>query len=245
MRRGLWITLAASLAFAAIILARLPAAWVVPGAGKSPAGCASANGTLWSGTCLGLTLEHQGFGDISWELRPARLLAGRLAAHVILTGPQVRGGADAEAGFHQHLILRDLSADLPLDPTYMRGLPAGVRGQARLRLSLAEFENNALTRLQGRIEVHDLENRDGRATRLGSYALDFPAVAGEPTGKLKDLDGPLSVDGTLRLTRQGGFDVQGTVAPRPGAPAELTDNLRFLGSPDPSGRRQFSLSGTF
>ena len=54
----------------------------------------------------------------------------------------------------------------------------------------------------------------------------------EPTGQIKDLDGPLSVQGTLRLTRQGGFEVQGTVAPKPGAPTKLTDNLRFLGSPD-------------
>jgi general secretion pathway protein N len=246
VRRGLWITLAALLAFAAIILARLPASWVVPAAGRSVAGCTGVDGTLWSGTCTGLFVDARPVGDLSWDLRPQRLFAGRLAAHVTLVSAAAQGTADAEVGLHQHLVARNLAADLPLDPKLIPGLPPGLRGQAHLALGLLELEGGMLTRLQGRVEVHDLEDRDGRTpTRLGSYVLTFPQAAGEPVGQIKDLDGPLSVDGTLRLTRQGGFEVQGTVAPRQGAPADLTDNLRFLGTPDASGRRPFSLSGTF
>lgn len=62
---------------------------------------------------------------------------------------------------------------------------------------------------------------------------------------MRDTGGPLSVSGTLRLTRAGGFDVQALVAPRADAPPELLNNLRFLGSPDASGRREFSMSGSF
>jgi general secretion pathway protein N len=245
VRRGLWITCAALLAFAAIVVARLPASWVVPASGKSFVSCTAVDGTLWSGNCSGLFVDRKPVGDLTWELHPQRLLAGRLAAHVTLASAAAHGSADAEVGLHEHLVAHDLTADLPLDPKVMPGLPPGLRGQAHLALALVELERGKLTRLQGRVEVHELEDLDGRATKLGSYVLNFPPADGEPVGQLKDLDGPLSVDGTLRLTRQGGFDVQGTVAPKPGAPSELTDNLRFLGSPDASGRRQFSLSGTF
>jgi hypothetical protein len=245
VRRGLWITLAALLAFAVIILARLPASWVVPASGKSAIGCTGVEGTLWSGSCTGLFVERKPVGDLTWEFRPGRLLAGRLAAHVTLASALAHGSADAEVGLGGQLVARNLSADLPLDPKLMPGLPPGLRGQAHLALALLELEHNALKRLQGRIEVHDLEDHDGRATQLGSYVVTFPPGDGEPNGQIRDLDGPLSVQGTLRLTRQGGFEVQGTVAPKPGAPANLTDNLRFLGSPDAGGRRQFSLSGTF
>jgi len=245
VRRGLWITLAALLAFAAIILARLPAAWVVPASGKSAMGCSGVDGTLWSGSCAGLFVDRKPVGDLTWELKPRRLLSGRLAAHVTLASALAHGSADAEVGLQGQLVAHDLTADLPLDPKIMPGLPPGLRGQAHLALALLEIEHDTLKRVQGRIEVHDLEDHDGRATQLGSYVVTFPPGDGEPVGQIKDLNGPLSVEGTLRLTRQGGFDVQGTVAPKPGAPAELTDNLRFLGSPDASGRRQFSLSGTF
>jgi hypothetical protein len=64
-------------------------------------------------------------------------------------------------------------------------------------------------------------------------------------GQIRDLGGPLSVTGTLKLTRQGGYEVEGLVAARADAPPELINNMRFLGSPDATGRRPFSLSGTF
>jgi hypothetical protein len=75
--------------------------------------------------------------------------------------------------------------------------------------------------------------------------IEFPAApGGEPVGKLRDLDGPLAVEGTMRLTRQPGFDLQGEVTARPGAPPALINNIRFLGSPDALGRRPFGISGT-
>ena len=102
-----------------------------------------------------------------------------------------------------------------------------------------------LAQLKGTIEVHDLEDRAGNVTPLGSYAVSFPGGDGEPVGQIRDLGGPLSLQGTLRLPRQGGYELQGTVATRPEASPELINNLRFLGSPDAAGRRQFSLTGTF
>jgi hypothetical protein len=48
----------------------------------------------------------------------------------------------------------------------------------------------------------------------------------------------------MRLTPQPGFDLQGEVTARPGAPPELINNIRFLGSPDALGRRPFGVSGT-
>jgi general secretion pathway protein N len=245
VKRGVWLALAALLAFAAIILARLPAAWIVPASPQSAVGCTGVEGTLWSGSCAGLFVQRKPVGDLTWELKPRRLLAGRLAAHLTLSSALGHGSAEAEVGLGGALSAHDLSADLPLDPKLMPGLPPGLRGQAHLALALVALEGGTLRRLVGRIEVHDLEDFDGGTTRLGSYVATFAPTDGDPTGLIRDLDGPLSVEGTLRLTRQGGFEVQGTVAPRPGAPAGLTDNLRFLGSPDAGGRRPFSLSGTF
>ncbi len=246
MKRQLWVILAALLAFAAIILARLPASWVVPASGKSSIGCSGVDGTLWSGSCSGLFVQRKPVGDLTWELRPLRLFAGRLAAHVTLVSPLAHGSADAEVGMHDYLLAQNVDADVPLDPALMPGLPPKLRGQSHLALTRVVLVKGALQELQGRIEVHDLMDLDGRATRLGSYAVTFAPTEGDPSGVIQDLDGPLSVTGTLLLIGKGsGFKVEGTVAPKPGAPAELTDNLRYLGSPDAAGRRQFSLEGTF
>ena len=245
MRRGIWIALLAAVAFAAILLARMPAAWIIPAGGVRGCACAGVDGSLWSGVCTALTVQRTPVGDVSWELHPWRLLLGELAAHIAVTRGAGNLDAEVELRFGQQVTVRHAVADLPLDPALIPGLPADLHGRAHLDLALAQFEHGVITALQGRIEARDLEDRSGAATPLGSYLVTFPGGPGEPTGKLRDLDGPLAVEGTLRLTRQPGFELEGLVAARAGATPELVNNIRYLGSPDATGRRPFSVAGTF
>jgi len=242
VKRGVWITLLAAVTFVVIVLARLPVAWLIP-TGQLP-GCAGLDGSLWSGTCEGLTVGDAPVGDVSWQLLPLRLLIGRLALHLTVHGPAT-ASADVELSSGARLSARNIVADAALDPKLMPGVPASLHGQAHLELALAEVEHGIVTQLRGRIEARNLEDRSGANTPLGSYVIIFPGGPGEQIGKLHDLDGPLALEGTLRLTREPGFVLEGLIAPRRGAAPEIVSNIRFLGSPDASGRRPFSLSGTF
>lgn len=241
MPRGVWIALLASAAFVVIVVTRLPARWVVGHLVHHA--CSGVDGTVWDGSCSGLTLQHAALGDLTWDLKPARLLGGVLEAHVALTHGAADGHADVAIGLHA-VTLRNLIADLPLDPALIPQLPQQLRGTAHLDLALVRLQNNAITELEGRIEAHDLEQRTGQVLSLGSYALTFPGGNGPQTATLQDLGGPLAVSGTLRLTPEG-YEIEGTVAARPGAAPELANSLQYLGSPDSLGRRPFSMAGTF
>jgi general secretion pathway protein N len=244
VRRSLWIALLAAVAFVAIVLARMPAAWVAPARGAQW-GCASIDGSLWSGTCAGLTVSGTPLGDMSWELHPLRLFAFRLAAHLTLSHGPADAAADVELTFGQRLTARNVVADLPLDPALLPSVPPNLHGRAHVELALAQVQHGVIRQLQGRIEARNLEERSGNNTALGSYAVSFPGGSGDPVGTLRDLEGPLALEGTLRLTPAPGFELEGVIAARHGAPPELVNSLRFLGSPDATGRRPFSLSGTF
>ena len=136
-------------------------------------------------------------------------------------------------------------ADLPLDPALLPAVPANLHGRAHIELALAQLQHGVVRQLQGRIEARGLEERSGNNTALGSYAVIFPGGSGDPVGTLRDLEGPLALEGTLRLTPAPGFELEGVIAARSQAPPELVNSLRFLGSPDATGRRPFALSGTF
>lgn len=233
----------AAAAFAVILVSRLPARWVVPRTG--PVACTSAEGSAWSGSCSGLRFERLPFGDLTWEAAPLRLLAGTLAAHVVLAHGPVTASADVAYGVGGSLSLRSLVADLKLDPRQIPYVPPQLRGSLHTDLTLVRLEHGRLAELKGRIEAHDLTQRTGQVTPLGSYALSFPGGGAEPVGDVTDLGGPLAVQGTLRLTNQPGYVLEGQVAARADAAPELVSNLQFLGSPDASGRRPFSIAGTF
>jgi hypothetical protein len=115
-------------------------------------------------------------------------------------------------------------------------------------LAQVRIVGGAIKSIQGVVEAHDLSDTEGNTVqRWGSYALTFPpSTGGDPVGQLRDLGGgPLAVQGTLRLTPEPGFDLEGLVAVRAGASPELARDIQFLGSPDPQGRRPFSLAATF
>jgi hypothetical protein len=244
VKRAFWPALLAVVAFAVILIARIPAAWIVPQASAARF-CASLDGTMWSGSCVGLSVGGRALGDVSWELHPLRLAAGRLAAHVTLAHGMTSADGDVELGLGGRITLRNLLADGPLDAALIPGLPVTLRGTAHVELALVQIQHGIIRELQGRIEAHDLEDRSGNDTALGSYLVSFPGGSGPPTGTVRDLDGPLAVEGTLRLTAQPGFELEGFIAPRKGAAPEIVNNIRLFGSPDASGRRPFSMSGTF
>jgi Type II secretion system (T2SS), protein N len=239
------MALLGAVVFAVVVIVRLPAEWIIPG--TAARACTTLEGSLWSGSCAGLVLSGTPVGDVSWSLKPLRLLAGRLAAHVKIThGAAASASGDLEVGFGGAVIARHVVADLPLDPRLLPGLPQTLHGSAHAELALAQVRQGVLTQLEGRIEARNLEDRSGGAdTPLGSYLVTFPGGSGQPIGKLRDLEGPVALEGTLRLTPQPGFELEGQIAPRQGASPELVNNIRFLGSPDASGRRPFAISGTF
>jgi general secretion pathway protein N len=243
VRRPLAIALLAAAAFAVILLSRLPAGWVVPRSGAIA--CEGPDGSVWNGSCSSLSVERFDLGGLTWEVTPLRLLTGKLAAHVALVHGPLTGSADIACGLGGSVTLHNLSADLKLDPRQIPRAPPQLRGTLHTDLSLVRIEHGRLAELRGRVEAHDLTQRTGRVTPLGSYAVTFPGGGTEPTGTLEDLGGPLAVRGTLRLTGQPGYVLEGEVAARESAAPELAQDLQFLGSPDSAGRRPFSIAGTF
>ena len=245
-----WLILLVVLVFVGFVVARLPASWVVPGP-QSGLSCGDVYGTVWSGTCSGLVVQRQPVGDLSWDVHASRLLAGQLDADLVLTRPTGASRGNVEVGLNKKIVGHNIQADVPLDPTVVSALPPNLRslrGAVHADVSLLRFDGKRITALEGLIEARDLTEGEGpNAQHWGSYSLSFPpSTGGDPIGQLKDLgNGPLAVEGSVRLTREPGFDLEGLVAARPTAPPGLAQEIQFLGSPDAQGRRPFSLAMTF
>jgi general secretion pathway protein N len=246
MKRTVGVIVLVIVAFAAIVLARLPASWVLPTSGADFS-CTSVDGSIWSGYCGGLEVQGAALGDLAWRLRPARLFLGRLAADVYLErAPTTAAQGDVEIGLGGTLFARNVTASLPLDAKLLPGVPPTLSGSLHVDLAVARITRKGIVRkLQGRIEANDLVDRSGYVTPLGSFAVTFPGGAAEPTGDVQDLGGPLAVTGKLVLTPQPGYELSGYVTPRASANQALVNTIEFLGSPDAQGRRQFALSGTY
>jgi general secretion pathway protein N len=229
--------------FLATVLVRLPARVLLPMLPADVA-CDSPTGTIWSGSCDQLRLNAVAVSDLSWRLHPAALLRLRLGADLASADPAARGQAQVELAPNGDVAITALQATLAM-PGDAVLVPAGTSGTVQLAINAARIAGGHLVALQGTIELQRL-HIEHPAADLGSLALQFaPPGAGAPiVGQLHDLSGPLSVSGELQLSPSGTYELQGSVAPKPGASADLTQALQLLGPPDAQGRRGFSLAGT-
>jgi hypothetical protein len=232
----------AILAFLATVLVRAPARVL---AALLPAGvsCEGAAGTLWQGSCGQLRSGRTTLSGIYWTLHPAALLRLSVSADLRSDDPRAAGSARVVLGRGDNLQISALSAQLPLQGG-LALLPRGLTGTLQLALSSAHIQHGELTALTGSVRVLQMRS-ESQSADLGSFELQFPPAApgGPIQGQLRDLGGPLSVSGQLRLTRGGGYELSGSVAARGDASPQLVQALQLLGPADAQGRRAFSLAG--
>jgi Type II secretion system (T2SS), protein N len=248
MKRTLWLVVFGVLVFAGIVITRLPASWIMPDP-KSGVTCSDVDGTIWNGTCTGLTFQQQPIGDVSWEIHASRLLAGKLNSDLVLTRPDGMSHGNVEVGMDKNISATDIQADLPLEQSFIPALPPDLHGKLHAEVDSLRIEKNVIKSVQGHLEARDLLDGVGaNVQRWGSYSVTFPpAATGDPVGQVRDLGGgPVQVKGTLKLTPDPpGFDLQVLVKAQPTAPPDVTQAIQFFGRPDAQGFRPFEMQNSF
>ena len=242
MRKGILITILAVVAFVIIVVARLPASWVMPSS-TGAFSCNAVDGSVWNGSCTGLVAQGSPVGDLTWDIHVLRLFTGKLSANVVLNRPTGSVSGDFTIGFDKNLSLSNVQAALPLDRELMSLVAPGMRAtQGSLQANIDEAritQNNMITDIRGTIEVHDLVTHDPEPTVWGSYRVTFPGGTSPPAGDVKDLGGgPLGVEGhVVMLQDKPGVNLDLFLTTHPNTPQAMLDNLQFL-APDAQGRRE-------
>jgi hypothetical protein len=233
------IFLAAAI-FLLTVLVRLPAA-VLTLFLPATVHCQAPAGTLWRGACGELRSGSLALSDVRWVLHPLGLLHAQVAADIDSEDARASGRAQIRLHSNGDLDVGALNATLPLQGG-LSLMPVGWNGTLELAIEQASIQGGHLTAVQGIVSVRRL-HRDQPTADLGGFELDF-AKAAPMTGNLRDLDGPLSLQGVLQLSRSGAYELDGTVAARDASSSDLQQLLQMLGPPDAQGRHVFSLAGT-
>lgn len=235
-------------AFMLALLVVLPVQWVASLL-PQPLQCADWRGSVWNGQCTGLawvsspTSQLQ-FDSVRWQLHPLALL--RLSASADLQLSHAQGDAEGRLvlGRGGRLALHDVSLRGVLDRRLAAMLPAGWTGRVQAQHLALQLHDKRLLGLSGELQLHDLQ--DGRGSALGSYQLQFAGATTAPwRGSLRDAGGPIELAAVVVVNADRSWSLDGTVTPRPGAPASLLRSLEVLGSADTSGQRPISAAGSF
>jgi hypothetical protein len=244
--RARTLILLALLAFVLTVAVRAPARWLL--ASFPPTVQCVPDGTLWSGRCAPLTLSGVTLSAVHWQLKPLQLLRGRFVAHLHSEDPRAIADLQAAMSRDGSGELSDITAHVDIGAGILPLFPEGWGGDLEASLPHVTLSAGQLSAVTGTITVRRVHEQNP-ALDLGSYELKFvdPGTGKDRSigGVLRDLGGPLSVSGRLRLQSNGEYDLSGFASARAGADEQLTSALEFLGPPDARGRRPFTLGGRF
>ncbi|MBV6416574.1 MAG: hypothetical protein CMLOHMNK_01168 [Steroidobacteraceae bacterium] len=231
----------------AILVARWPLSWATHWLPRGVT-CERPAGTVWHGRCEQLAASGLQLGTATWQLRALPLLRATLAATVdARTGTEHVQG-EIELRPDGRLIVNRAQGDLVLGQGMLRNSAMGLGGRLHAQVERAVLHERALVDLAGVFTVRDLVQG---VTRLGSVEVRFDEAPGGAQrsqgieGTLRDLGGPLGIEGHVTLTRDAGYVVDGLVTLRADTPPALARQITFLGRPDAAGRRPFSFAGTY
>lgn len=252
MGRHSRVLLAAGLAvFALALLLRVPAGVLAPAFSAAGLSAVEYRGTVWRGEARQVAAGTLRLPELSWRLRPASLLAGRLAADIDagLPGGFFRGRV--AAGLGGQLRVQDAEGAAPLAVLAPGAGNLAPDGQVAVEISELRWKDDWPRAIVGQVRLGDVAmGLPGQpAVGQGNFVarFDSPDVApGElVTGQLEDAGGPVEVRGTVSLAPPRNYEVAGVARARAGTPPELARALELAGPRTPDGGNQFSLSGSF
>ena len=249
MKRGrLALTVIAGLAvFLVVLFFYLPASWFrsyLP----PQATCAELGGSVWSGECIGLTVQGAKLGDATWNLAAISALRGRLVGDADLRATLAQAHADIDVSFKGTGELRNVKASFPLDPAFLPQFPADRRGLVAVDLKRAVVADQAVKQLEGTIELKDFREVTPRPMELGSYRATFNGVTqpdGTVKGQVNDIGGPFRIEGAIVLTPPNQYSFQGTITGRTADAERLIREAIPYARPDASGRTEISFEGSY
>lgn len=201
------------------------------------------SGSVWSGSATEGLAGGAYLRDISWRLKPAELFTGALAFETAANPASGTMNADVAMGLGGSLALTNLSGNVPLDLVHDAFQQAGISGDVNLQFNRLVLENGVPVDADGSITVASFFARDLSASVLGDYRAVFQSGGDSVSGSVEDVSGDLDISGVITINRDRSYSLVGEVAALPGAPPSIEQQLRFLGSADDRGMRQFRFEG--
>ena len=200
-----------------------------------PASLYQIDGTIWHGRAAVATIGQQRLEALQWQPQPSALFRGRAQVAVNFRYEGRAFSATLGRGL-SGLYLRDFEGSLTAASIekFSQQLAYGLKGIFDIDLKEIATHGSELASIDGSIRWRGagLEMNNGS---LGNFELKFTTVDGKINGVIRDIGGPLKVNGTLFLQPSGAYLFAGTIELRDKQRNDLRQGLRFIGTPNPKG----------
>lgn len=231
------------LVFLGVMLATFPARvaynWFAP----AELQLSGISGSIWNGSAAEGKAAGAYVRNINWRFKPMSLLSGKLSFET--SSNPASGSMHAEVAVSPggDLTLSNLTGYFPLDLVHPAFQQSGIRGDIAMQFASIVISNGMPIAVEGSVTVTDFYVPVLSSSRIGDFRADFQTMDGNVTGSVEDVAAVIDVNGTINLHQDRSYAFIGQIAPTSATPASILDQLRYLGSANEHGQREFRFEG--
>ena len=201
------------------------------------------DGTIWSGTASRMDIEGFYVKSVRWQIQPLSLFAGKLAYSVEASPASGFLEGRVAVAVSGKLTARDVRASLPLQAVQQLAAMPGLAGKLSAQLDRIEVEGDLPVAIDGKVEVAGLLVPIIYPSPIGGYRVEFYTQESGVMGTVEDTDGVVDVAGTIQIRPDRTYQFRALVAPKANTPARLSQQMKFLGTPNERGQYEMRLDG--
>jgi general secretion pathway protein N len=220
--------------------ARIAYQWFVP----EPVKLGGIGGSVWSGQAGEGLVAGIYFTDLKWSFKPLSLLTGHVAFDTSVTTTAGKISMATAVGITGNVSLTDFVGSLSLADIHPALRANRIEGSVNIQLQKLVLSDGWPTEAHGSVGIGNLVAGAIGPDTLGNFRADITTEDSGIVGKVKDTGAVLNVTGTLQLSEDRSYSLVGFVSANGETPAMINQNLRFLGTPDQNGQRQFRFEGS-
>jgi general secretion pathway protein N len=222
-----------------IFPARVAHHWITP-AGVAISGI---QGSIWHGHALEGEIGGIYVRNLNWRMQPWHLFTGELAYSVEADTVSGFVNGDVAIGIGGSASLRNLTASLSLRSMQsIVGMP-GLDGTANLQFERLVIENGIPVAADGTLEVANLLAPLIHRSSVGGFRAEFFTQDSGIVASVEDTDAVVELAGSLSVSSDRTYQFLAQVAPKNTTPANLREQMRFLGTPNERGQYELRLEG--
>lgn len=202
-------------------------------------------GTIWSGSAREFSTNGVYLRNLTWKIRPLRLLIGK--AVYVVSGSPASGFLDSEIaiGLGGTVTMHNLNASVPLQMfEKAAGIP-GLRGTASLQFKRLQLINGRAVAMEGSMDVTGLTLASFSNFSLGGYRAEFFTQNNGIVASVEDTDGVVDLAGSLQLNPDKTYAFLGQVIAKSDTPESLTRLVARLPSTNDRGQHELRLEGSY
>ncbi len=201
------------------------------------------SGSVWKGEASQAKFGSFYLQDLSWRIKPLSLIIGKLDYRVAASPASGFIDGQVALNFSGGIVISDFRGSMPLQILEQPAGLRGLRGTVNVQIECLIIENGLPVAANGYLEVSNLVAPTIHRSSIGGYRAEFFTQDAGIVASVEDTDGLIDIAGRLQLSPDRTYQFVAQLAAKNNTPANVKQQLQYLGSANERGQHELRLEG--